>query len=146
MTQPSVRPSFARDFPPNDALDELVVAFAGGNYARVRAEAPKLAEATEDQEVRRAARVLAARVEADPLAKILLGLTFVLLVLLSAWWVTHDDPPGGAPPQGAPRLIERIHGSGERENVGQCRQTAYSGNFRSSWITRRTTVGMARST
>lgn len=102
------KPSFARDFPEDAALDALVAAFANGNYARVRAEAPKLAASTEDDDVRRAARMLRARVEADPLAKLLVGLTLLLLVGLSVWWVTHDDPPASVPQPPQQRLIERI--------------------------------------
>ena len=105
---PGSRPTFARDFPEDDALDALVAAFAEGNYARVRAEAPKLAASTTDDDVRRAARVLRARVEADPLAKLLLGLTLLILVVLSAWWVTHDDPPASVPMPPPPRLIEHV--------------------------------------
>ena len=101
------RPSFARDFPRDDALDALVSAFSAGNYALVRAEAPKLAAATTDDDVRRAARVLRERVDADPLAKLLLALTALVLFVLSAWWLTHDDPPASVPlPE--QRLIERI--------------------------------------
>ena len=103
------RPSFARDFPRDDALDALVSAFSAGNYALVRAEAPKLAASTTDDDVRRAARVLRERVDADPLAKLLLALALTALVLfvLSAWWLTHDDPPASVPlPE--QRLIERI--------------------------------------
>ena len=103
----AARPSFARDFPRDDALDALVSAFSDGDYAHVRAEAPKLAASSPDDDVRRAARVLRERVDADPLAKVLLALTALLLLGLSAWWMTHDDPPASVPlPEH--RLIERV--------------------------------------
>lgn len=60
-TMPPRRPAFARDFPRDEALDSLVDSFARGNYARVRAEAPKLVASSETPEVRRAARALLGR-------------------------------------------------------------------------------------
>lgn len=101
------RPAFARDFPEDEALDALVLAFARGDYARVRRDAPKLATETDDESVRRAARLLRERVEADPVAKILLGLTLLLLVVLSGWWMAHGDPKLRAPETSQP-VIERI--------------------------------------
>ena len=86
-------PRFARSFPKNDELDALVAAFAAGDYATVRARAPKLAEETDDEEVRRAARVLRDRIEPDPASKTLFIVTAALLLFLTAWWVTHDGPP-----------------------------------------------------
>lgn len=83
------RATFARDFPRHDALDALVDAFEAGDYATVREEAPRLAERTDDPEVRRAALELRARLEPDPLAKnILLG-SALLLAFLVAWFYTH---------------------------------------------------------
>ena len=90
-------PSFARDFPRDDALDALVRAFARGDYALVRAEAPKLAQAAQDERVALAARILRQRVEADPIGKGILGLSLLVLVVLSAWWIAHDEPPGNVP-------------------------------------------------
>ena len=104
---PAGRPSFTRGFPPDAALDALVAAFAAGDYARVRAEAPALAASTDDDDVRRAARALCEGVEADPLAKLLLAFTAALLLVLSAWWIANDHPPASVEPT-APRVIERI--------------------------------------
>lgn len=87
-------PAFARDFPPSPELDALVTAFSRGDYAKVRREAPAVAEKTEDPAVRDAARTLVQRTEADPLAKALFALTGLLLLLLSVYWVLHDGPQG----------------------------------------------------
>ena len=100
------RPSFARDFPRTTALDELVEAFARGDYARVRAEGPKLAASALEESVRTAALRLVARTAPDPLAVWLLVLTGALLVALSAalWllsgvaavsllWMLHRTDP-----------------------------------------------------
>ncbi len=91
-------PRFAKDFPRNAELDALVAAFAAGDYATVRARAPKLASETNDDAVRQAARMLRERIEPDPTAKTLFLVTAALLAFLSAWWVTHDGPTGGAAP------------------------------------------------
>ena len=102
------RPAFAADFPRTPELDALVLAFASGDYARVRAEAPKLASASDDPEVKRAAQLLRTRIEADPLAVWLLVLTGVLLLSLTAWWIAHGHAPaatGGAPPP----TVEHVH-------------------------------------
>jgi hypothetical protein len=86
------RPAFARDFPREPALDELVDAFAHGNYARVRAEAPRLAS-SDDPAVRDAAKTLADRTRPDPLAAGLLAVTAALLVIVTAYWVVHGRAP-----------------------------------------------------
>lgn len=100
------RPAFAKDFPRIPELDALVAAFEEGNYARVREEAPRLAKATEDDAVRRAATVLRARIDPDPLSKVLFILTGLLLAYLSAYWMMHDGMGNVEP--GPPRVIERI--------------------------------------
>jgi hypothetical protein len=100
-------PAFARDFPDDPALAKLVEAFTRGDYRHVREEAPKLAKTSEDEKVRAAAKELRARIEPDPLAKILLVLTLALLAALSLWWMAHDGPPQGAPNRPAP-TIERV--------------------------------------
>ena len=87
---PSIeRPAFAADFPSDPALDELVSAFEQGNYARVRREAPALAKRTDRPAVRRAARVLARRLDPDPIAVYLLIAATLLLVFLAAWYWSH---------------------------------------------------------
>jgi len=101
-------PSFARNFPRDPVLDRLVAAFEAGDYGRVRAEAPKLAAKTDVPAVRAAAEELRARTEADPIAKLLLGLTLALLVVLSAYWLSHDAPGRGGTPPPPPPMIERI--------------------------------------
>jgi hypothetical protein len=95
------RPPFARDFPRTVALDELVEAFARGNYAWVRAEGPRLAESAQDESVRRAACTLVARTAPDPLAVWLLVLTGVLLIALSAYWIAHGKRPPSSAPNGS---------------------------------------------
>jgi hypothetical protein len=104
------RPSFARDFPRQPALDALVAAFARGNYAQVRARAPELERSTDDEAVRRAARTLVERTRPEPLAVALVGLTAALLVTVTAYWAIHaKPPPGGAPtPASTPPPVERV--------------------------------------
>jgi hypothetical protein len=93
-------PIFARDFPSTLELDALVDAFARGDYARVRAEAPKLAAATSDDAVRSAARTLVERTKPDRLALGLLAATAILLVGMTAYWIANGHaPPGGGPPK-----------------------------------------------
>jgi hypothetical protein len=100
------RPSFASDFPRTLALDELVEAFARGDYARVRAEGPRLEKTSEEEAVRAAARTLVERTRPDPLVVRLLLVTGALLVVLAAWWIVHGKvPPGGAP---AAPPVERV--------------------------------------
>jgi hypothetical protein len=86
-------PAFAQQFPRHPELDALVDAFEQGNYARVRAEAPRLAEASGDdeedapsEEVRLAAQELLRRIEPDPLAAYLFGIAVLLLAFLSLWY------------------------------------------------------------
>ncbi len=97
------RPSFANEFPRLPALDALVDAFARGDYARVRAEAPKLAATTDDAAVREAAKTLVDRTKPDRLAVGLLVLTGVLLVAMTGYWIVNGKPPpGSAPPTKPP--------------------------------------------
>lgn len=86
-------PAFARDFPSDPTLDALVAAFEAGDYARVRREAPALAQATDRDEVRAAARELARRLDPDPLALWLLVGAAVLLAFLAAWYWSHPHVP-----------------------------------------------------
>ncbi len=101
MTEPR-RPSFARDFPRDPALDELVGAFERGDYARVREEAPRLAS-SEDAAVRAAAKKLVERTKADPLAAALFAIVATLLVLVSVYWAVHGKAPAPQKAGGAPR-------------------------------------------
>jgi hypothetical protein len=100
------RPSFASAFPASPELDALVEAFARGDYARVRAEAPKLERVSEEEGVRAAAKTLRERTEPDPLAVKLMLLTGALLVLLTGWWIVHGKAPAGATPTTSP--VERV--------------------------------------
>jgi hypothetical protein len=103
------RPAFAARFPEDPELDRLVVAFARGDYRAVRAGAARLAQeqgpAGASPEVRNAAHELVRRTEADPLAKALLALTFVLLVVLTAWWAGPPKPSPRAPES----PVEHVH-------------------------------------
>jgi hypothetical protein len=87
------RPRFVRDFPRNDAIDVLVDAFARGNYALVRSEAPKVIHSDEAENVRNAARTLLERTKPDPLAVRLLWIAAALLVALTAYWTVNGKAP-----------------------------------------------------
>jgi hypothetical protein len=87
------RPAFLLNFPSTPELDRLIDAFEAGNFARVRAEAPRLAESTHDPDVRHAALELYRRIQPDPLIKYLLAVSIVLLVFLVSYvYGTHDHP------------------------------------------------------
>ncbi len=75
--------------PRNEALDPLIAAFDAGNYAFVRAEAPRLMKATEDDAVRAAARDLLRRIDPDPMAKWMMGGAGLLLASLAGWYWMH---------------------------------------------------------
>lgn len=79
------RPEFVLGFPEDPELDRLVAAFEAGNYAKVRAEAERLARTTESPTVRDAALELRRRIEPDPLARYLLVISVLLLVFLTVW-------------------------------------------------------------
>jgi len=98
------RPSFASDFPRLPALDALVDAFARGDYARVRADAPKLERESDDEAVKRASALLVERTKADPLAVRLLVVTALLLAAMTGYWVLHGKPPPNTPPVKPPPL------------------------------------------
>ncbi len=88
--KPPHRARFLETLPPHPELAALAEAFERGNYARVRAEAPRLLETAEDEAVRDAARDLLRRLEPDPLMKFLLGLAIVLLLAATAFaYTTH---------------------------------------------------------
>jgi hypothetical protein len=87
------RPAFAKEFPRTADLDEVVAAFARGNYARVRAQAKRLEQSSSDPDVRKAARVLFDRTRPDPLGVTLLVIAALLLVTMASWWMAHGRPP-----------------------------------------------------
>jgi hypothetical protein len=79
------RPQFLSGFPDDPELAGLVRAFEAGNYARVRQEAPGLAQRTTDARVRAAARELRRRIDPDPALRYILIAALVLLAVL-VWW------------------------------------------------------------
>lgn len=88
-----VEPSrFLRSFPNDPALAPLVAAFERGDYAYVRAAAPALATRTKDEQVRRAALELRRRIDPDPLALLLVGFAFALLITLALFYWTNKHP------------------------------------------------------
>jgi hypothetical protein len=100
------RPAFARDFPRTPDLDRLVDAFARGDYAQVRTDAPKAEQQSDDDAVRAAIRTLVERTKPEPLAVALLSLAAGLLVILFGWWAVHGKAPPGATPAATP--VERV--------------------------------------
>lgn len=79
------RPAFLLDFPRDPELEKLMAAFEEGDFARVRREAPRLARATRDDAVRRAAIELRRRIDPDPLLVVLLVFASSLFAFLVAW-------------------------------------------------------------
>jgi hypothetical protein len=82
-----IRPSFARDWPAHAELDELLAAFEAGNYAKVRKLGPGLAERAGkggEPEVQTKALELLARIEPDPMGKVLFGIAALLLLAVVA--------------------------------------------------------------
>jgi hypothetical protein len=78
-------PAFAEKYPDDPQLRALVEAFERGQYKLVREQAPKLAQATDNPLVAKAAHDLRRRLDPDPLSvKMLIGAA-ALLVLLSVW-------------------------------------------------------------
>ncbi len=96
-------PAFAKDFPRDPELDRVVALFEQGNYAAVRTSAADLIKRTEDDAVRKAAKLVLDRLKPDPLALYLVAIAAGLLVVLAGWYWTH--PHETAPPpssQGIP--------------------------------------------
>lgn len=95
------------DAPADLELARLRAAFDRGDYREVRRGTEALALAnSQDEAVRKVARALRARTEADPFAKLALVLTAVLLVWLTLYWEKHDgkrnvepDRPSSAEPR-----------------------------------------------
>jgi hypothetical protein len=86
------RPAFVLDFPRHPELDRVVRAFELGNYAYVREHAPKLTENDYDKPVREAASDLLRRIEPDPLVKVLLAMSVLLLLVITFWaYRTHGN-------------------------------------------------------
>ena len=83
-------PAFAHAFPRDPELDALVAAFERGDYARVRREAPLLAERAATTPIARAAKELRRRVDPDPIAVYLLSAAALLLVFLALWYWGHS--------------------------------------------------------
>lgn len=103
------RPAFAAPFPRDPELDRLVEYFARGNHRAVRDGAEALAKRTDDPAVAAAARELRARIEPDPMWRVLLGTTFVLLCVLT-WWAVHRGRELRAQPvpTAAPRTVQTV--------------------------------------
>jgi hypothetical protein len=80
---------FTHSFPDDPELNKLVAAFEAGDFATVRSEAPKLAQKTDNPDVKKAALDLRRRIEPDPLQLYMLALTFALLAFLTAWFYWH---------------------------------------------------------
>jgi hypothetical protein len=79
------RPSFARDWPADPELDALLAAFQAGNYAWVRKVAPELAKsagARGDGDLRARSLEVLARIEPDPMGKVLFGIAALLLLVV----------------------------------------------------------------
>ena len=100
-------PTFAQNFPPDPALDVLVKAFVDGDYATIRRDAITLIANTKSEEVRDATELLRSRVETDPMAKAMIVVTAAVLMILTLWWIFHDEPPADVPSNRAP-MIERV--------------------------------------
>jgi len=106
MPEQPPTPDFFADLPDAEELDAAKEAFARGDYARVRAEAARLAGA-EDEAIRKAAALLVARTKPDPLSLWFFALTAALLLVLAGWWIAHGKaPPGSGPPSSPP--VERV--------------------------------------
>jgi hypothetical protein len=78
------RPNFVLAFPSDPDLDHAVKAFELGDYATVRTEATRLLEHPK-KDVQAAAGELLARIEPDPLVKILLAMAVLLLFAVTFW-------------------------------------------------------------
>jgi len=84
----------------------MLAAFDRGDYASVRRIASRVETSAGSAEVKAAARSLVDRTGTDPLAKLLLALTAVLLITLTAWWWRFNGP---GPTPARPPIVEHIH-------------------------------------
>lgn len=80
------RPSFAKGYPSDPALDALVATFSRGDFGAVRRDAPGVIANAATGDVRAAACEVLARTKPDPLAKLFFGLAAALLAFLSGYW------------------------------------------------------------
>ncbi len=101
---PVPRPPFAADWPHDAELDRLLAYLARGNHRAVRDGADVLAEKATDPKVAAAARDLRRRIEPDPIARILLGATFVLLMVLTLWAIHRSRELHAVPPPPAQQV------------------------------------------
>jgi hypothetical protein len=85
----TARPPFAESFPADPALERVLSAFEGGDFARVRSEAPELARDSDDARVREAALELRRRIDFEPTAAFLWALGVALLVFLYGYHLTR---------------------------------------------------------
>jgi hypothetical protein len=102
------RPAFAAGFPSDPELDRLLEYFVRGNHRAVRDGAVALEGRATDPEVKKAARELRDRLEPDPIWRVLLGTTLVLLMVLT-WWASRRSRElrgglNGPPPTIAPTV------------------------------------------
>jgi len=83
------RPSYARDYPDDPELLELVDAFEAGNYRGVRDGAAHIAAGEKPEAVKNAARDLRSRTEPSRLQLLLLAITALLVIVLSAYEIAR---------------------------------------------------------
>jgi hypothetical protein len=88
-TRPEHWPAFTAGWPRDEALEQLVEAFVRGDHRVIREEAPRLAQRTEDDEVRRCALELRSRIDPDPMGKVLILIAGLLLGFLAYWYLVH---------------------------------------------------------
>ena len=80
------RPAFAAQFPRDVRLDALLTAFQQGNFAKVRTEASRLAEISEDEAVQAAALELRSRIEPSKVATLLWCVGVMLMLALYGFY------------------------------------------------------------
>lgn len=98
MTDPFPRPSFAKERFEHAELEELVTAFARGNFAFVREKGAALASRKdESDEIRQTARDIVDRTQPDPWAKFLFVVAALLLLVVASYWILQRDTKAHAP-------------------------------------------------